>query len=332
MKKVLKALGALLGLLVVAIGASVAFILVTWHTDYSSHAKPALVASTEPEVIARGEYLVNAIAHCSTCHGPGEQMETHAFSVPNSMEGGNTWRIGPLGTLVAPNLTSDPATGIGALSDGELARAIRHGVDRRGDLALFMLLATGPLADEDLVAVMSYLRSLPPVSRATPRDELGLLGKWLVKKLAPKSPTAPAFVKESDTPSLERGRYLALGPAACVGCHSHFDLSTLTMQGDPLAGEPHADPDPTNPAMEIASPNLTPDPTTGHIATWTQEQFVKRLRGGRALRGSKMPWEAYARMTESDAASLWLYLRSLPSVERLVGPTVREKGWKPPQG
>lgn len=74
---------------------------------------------------------------------------------------------GPFGTYVAANLTSDEETGLGKVSDGDLARVIRHGVDRDGHLALGMSTSCGEMADEALTTVISYLRTLPPVTKET---------------------------------------------------------------------------------------------------------------------------------------------------------------------
>lgn len=75
-----------------------------------------------------------------------------------SLAGGHEWHMDPLATVRSPNITPD-ATGIAEYSDGELARVIRHGVKRDDTGALFMM-AVGPMSDDDLVAVMSYLRTV----------------------------------------------------------------------------------------------------------------------------------------------------------------------------
>ena len=51
-------------------------------------------------------------------------------------------------------------------------------------------------------------------------------------------------------------------------------------------------------------PNLTPHPNTGLITSWTQEQFMTRMKGGRVYKGSPMPWESYANMTDADIESI----------------------------
>lgn len=326
LKTVLKLLGALLALAVVGVAALLVTCSLTWPPRFPETPLPDIRASDDPAVVARGRYLVHAVAHCSACHAP---MDAYLASKPGDEVapiGGREWQMGPLGTIRASNLTPHPTTGIGAYSDAELARAIRHGVKRNGEPALFMYV-TGASSDEDLTAIVSYLRSLPPVDNAVAPHEIGLLGRVLFQGpmgffAAPHdySAFAPPFVREGDA-SLERGRYLAEGPASCAGCHSDFTYDgTLAFTGQRLAGNAATPiPDETDPSFEFYAPNLTPDPETGHITAWTKEQFVARMRGGRVYIGSPMPWESYANLTDADVESIWLYLRSLPPTVKRVG-------------
>lgn len=126
--------------------------------------------------------------------------------------------------------------------------------------------------------------------------------------------------------SVARGRYLAEGPASCVGCHTpHDPLDGFARSGAPYSGEAEAEEDPTDPRQEIIAPNLTPDPETGHLETWSEDAFVARFRAGRIVKGSKMPWEGFARLTEADVRSLYRYLRTVPAAKRATGPTVRPR-------
>lgn len=96
-----------------------------------------------------------------------------------------------------------------------------------------MSFAVGPMADEDLVAVVSYLRSIPAVKNPTLRDEWGFVAKALSSKFSPNTRKPPPFVRERE-PSRERGDYLVNGPALCAGCHTPFDI----MKGFEPAGPP----------------------------------------------------------------------------------------------
>src|SRR5262245_39175556 len=119
MKMVLKVVAGLLGLLVLAVGGLAAYIQLTWQKDYSAIEKPAVKASTDPQVIARGEYLAHSVAHCSICHAPKEVTEKRQSGEHPAMAGGYVWKMGPMGTLYSRNITPDAETGIGAWSDEE---------------------------------------------------------------------------------------------------------------------------------------------------------------------------------------------------------------------
>lgn len=217
-------------------------------------------------------------------------------------------KAGPFGTFYPANLTPDPETGLGKLSDAQVARVIRHGVAPDGMLDPLMTFAVGPIADEDLVAVISYLRSIKSVKNAVPKDEWGFLAKALAGKFNPNMAKAPAFVKEKEgEPSVERGEYIANGPALCAGCHSPYDVADgFKLKGEKFSGSFQADPDPFEDGMEIQEPNIT---KKGVLANFDEQQFVDRFKkGGRAFKGSKMPWENFAKMTEDDLKSIYRYL------------------------
>ena len=128
--------------------------------------------------------------------------------------------------------------------------------------------------------------------------------------------------------SIERGRYLALGPGACGACHTPTD-NLFRPNGPALSGGTIPQPDETAADHEFVPPNLTPDSATGQIAGWSEEQFVARFRQGRVYPGSRMPWENFQRITEDDTRSLYRFLRSIPPVRHVIGPTYRKVGAKP---
>src|SRR5690606_41627233 len=97
-----------------------------YHAPY-----PDITASTDSAVIARGKYLAFGPAHCGTCHVPMNKVMDveNGEEIPHS--GG--WELTiPPGTFRAPNLTPDMETGIGKLTDGEIARTMRHMVGNDG--------------------------------------------------------------------------------------------------------------------------------------------------------------------------------------------------------
>jgi mono/diheme cytochrome c family protein len=332
MKQLIKWLGIVVAALAVIAAGGVVWVLVTWDKDYSAMPKPAITASTDPAVVAHGEYLFHAVGHCVLCHrGPGGKSWKRGERVPPV--GGTAFEAGPFGRFVARNLTADRETGLGAQSDADIARAIRSGVDHDGRFIPFMQVSVGAFADEDLTAIVSYLRTLAPVSRQEEPEAWGFLGKYLAATTFRPSPKVPPpYVPASAEPSAARGRYLANGPAGCRFCHTaHDPLAGFKEVAPPFSGgDPDADE--TDPASEFVPPNLTPDPASSPIATWDEETFLTRFRAGVAFKGAHMPWENFAEMTDADIRSLYRYLHTLAPVHRSIGPSHRPRGWKPEKG
>lgn len=291
---------------------------------------PALAASRDPALIERGRYLVHGPAHCAQCHSTDDRE--HPEKVRTSpLSGGLAFAMGPLGTRYARNLTPDPATGIGRHSDAALARTLRTGVLPDGELSFFMLMAASNLSDEDIVAVLSYLRSLEPVQKAVPAGEWYTFGKALLTyafpPLRPRKGPPPAHVASTATPSIEAGKYLAEHVMLCVQCHSELDMGQMAVTGPKAAGSLPDRSHGSDSDMEFVAPNLTSHPT-GVTGKLTEDAFVARLRGGRLYASSIMPWESFSDTSEADLRSVYRYLRSLPKVDNDVGPTYRKAGWQ----
>ncbi|MCH7490140.1 MAG: c-type cytochrome [Gemmatimonadetes bacterium] len=255
---------------------------------------PDVVASDDSVVIARGQHLAESIGGCQACHGPG-------------MGGQLVEDMGPIGVFHGPNLT----TGTGGLgnsyTDGELARAVRHGIKRDGRTVLFMpSMEFNWWPDEDLVAIVSYIRSLPPVDNAEPQSTVGLLGKLLDQFDMLPMTIAPRIDHEGDRPNApdpeptaEYGQYLVM---SCFGCHGEG------LSGGKIPGAPATFPIPSN---------LTPHETG--LAGWTEADFVTLLNTGARPDGSEMdpfmPIAMTSAMNDIEKSALWAYLRTLEPVE-----------------
>ena len=278
---------------------------------------PNVHASSDSSVVARGRYLVMHVAVCGHCHSatngaPGPDGEVHLSGmarqpVPQStsirFNGGPPG--GPDGPpsgavfRLAPNITSDLKTGIGALSDGAIARALRYGVAHDGHEIGLMNFA---FADEDLTAVVSYLRTTKPVASEVQRVELKATGFVLPGNTVARS--RPLKLSPRGI-SVENGRYLVESVADCAGCHTSRDMRTGQL-GPPFGGGR------TFPGDEsvLAPPDIT---RSGRLASWTEDEFVARFRAGLLHEGSLMPWIAFQEMHEDDVRSIYRYLKSLPA-------------------
>ena len=329
-KRALMLGAAVIGVLILGVGGFVGFKVSTADFQFPDAPYPEIEATDDPEVIERGEYLVHHVAHCSACHqhrAPDFDFSEAGYdfdpSVP--MAGGYAIKAGPFGTFYAQNITPDEETGIGRYTDEQLARMIRHGVGADGQLLPLMRLAVGNMSDEDLVAVMSYLRAQEPKKAAQPQDEFGILAKLLADKFSPRGGPSPEHVAQSDEPSVERGKYLAHGPAMCHECHSPMDpMQGFALAGESFSGAMEPEPDPTKDGWVIIAPNITTDKETGRLGSWDEEQFVTRMKAGRTIKGSKMPWEAFQGMTDADLRSIYRYLKTVKPAKRDVGKTHRE--------
>lgn len=307
---------------VLLLGAAAVFYAIIRYDRQWEVAFPSTRASADPAVIARGEYLVNGPAHCSDCHTPTTARDELFRGEIVALTGGTeeaTW----LGTWVAPNLTPDTLTGIGTLTDGQIARTLRTGVDRQGRIALPFKDAFADMAEGDLVAILSYLRTLPAREGAPPKKDINIFGKLtLAYFIAPFGPAAPPPAEHVPEATVEYGGYLANVLGRCGSCHTPRDLRTGEYLGPRFSGGlPFSSR--LQPGTIYVSPNLTPDSTTGHIAGWSEDGFVARMKVGATIPDSPMPWGNYMRMTETDLAALYRYLMSLDPVLRENGPVVQ---------
>jgi mono/diheme cytochrome c family protein len=310
-----------LTLFIIILGGFFIFVQMNWDRKYNIP-YPNLQVSSDPDVIERGKYLVLGPAHCSNCHVSSVKEFIAADAGENiPLMGGVEFPFPPLGVMYAKNLTPDPTTGIGRYSDGQLFRMMRHAVKPDGTATLSVLMPFWDMADEDLVAVVSYLRSLAPVKNEVPGNDWTIMGKAVrviassfkpIEKPSP-SPSAPPMEA-----TIERGEYLSRYVANCVGCHTNRDLMTFEPIGPEYAGGMEFEPWPEfallqggDPEIWMRTPNITPHPNSALSKFKTVEEWKERFRKGRLINISQMHWGPFSRMTDQDLEALYLYLNSL---------------------
>lgn len=281
---------------------------------------PEIEASSDPKVIARGRYIAYGPAHCVNCHTPNSQTEIVKAGGQPPLTGGRRFG-GPFGAAYSANLTPDRETGIGRYTDRELARTLRHGVLPDGRAALPFMQAQN-LSDEDLVAVISFLRSQPAVRNEVPARDFNLVGKAIIAfAIEPIGPSQPVRRHTPAEGSEESGEYLATAVASCSACHTKRNLMTGAFESPLFSGGMVF---PLDKERVIVTPNLTPA-KAGRITTWSEEQFVGRFGAGVGIPGTHMPWRQFQTMTESDVRAIYRYLRTLEPVERDPGPTLQSR-------
>jgi hypothetical protein len=252
---------------------------------------PDITISKDAAVLARGEHLTHAVMPCATA-------ECHGTDFGGATKGPN---MGPLGHYSGPNITM--ANLGAAYSDGELFRLLRHGLKKDGRSVRFMPVQDSNwLPDADVVAMISYLRSVPPVDRPNGSTEIGTLGKVMDRRGAVVLDVARRIDHDhidsapAPMPTRDYGRFVS---RMCTGCHGEH------LSGGPLPGAPPSIPVPLN---------LTPD--ASGLAGWSYDDFAKLLDTGVRKNGKPldpfMPRAAFVRYDDTERHALWAYLQSLP--------------------
>jgi mono/diheme cytochrome c family protein len=330
MRKIFRILMWTVAAIIIVVVALLGYVQLSWKKSFEAP-YPGITASSDPVMIERGRYLAFGPSHCAICHMPMDKIKDVDNGLYLPLSGGWEESIPGLGTFRAPNLTPDPETGIGKLSDAQLARAIRYGVKDDGSLLAPFMEFQG-MSDEDLTAVISFLRSQEPVKHKVEPTELGFVGKALVAfgLLKPEGPkNTPPKVMERDS-TAAYGKYLANNVGNCRGCHIAMD-NTGKQIGADFAGGGIFPPNKFSDGYAFVSPNLTPHKTTGVLAEWDEAMFIDRFRGGRLLQGSPMPWGLFSRMDETDLKALYQYFHSLEPVDHKIEKTVYLPGEKLPE-
>lgn len=251
--------------------------------------------------VERGDYLVNTIMACGSCHTPfGPQGLDQSKALSGRLVEDNAQF-----KAISANIT--PAGEIGGWSDAELAKAIREGIRPDGSLI-------GPpmpfevykgISDDDLASIVAYLRTVPAVENDPGESEYHMP---LPPAYGPPVETV-ASVPEGVT--VEYGQYLSGPIGHCIVCHTKFDergqpqfQTLLGAGGNPFEG----------PWGTVVSANITPY----GLGNYTDEQIITMITKGEHPDGTKltgpMAFPLYAQMKHEDLEAIVAYLRSLPSI------------------
>ncbi len=289
MKRVFKYLGYGLGvivlLLVLAVCGVYALSARKLGRTYAVAVRPVAVPADAASVL-RGRHIAETRG-CVDCHG-------------QDFGGAKVVDDPAVGVLWGSNLTGGRGGRIAAFTDEDWVRAIRHGVAKDGKpLVLMPSLEYAHFSDDDLGALIAYLKTVPKVDRDRVPIKVGPVARALMLagqiKIAAEHIDHAGLRPPTVIPgvTVDYGRYLAVG---CTGCH-----------GEQLAGGriPGAPPD------WPASRNLTP---SGDLARWSEADFLKVLETGVRPDGQQlnpvMPI-AFGKMTDTEKKALWLYLQTL---------------------
>lgn len=281
----------LLGLAVVAVGL--------WVTRPQSVPAERL-ASLSPDAV-HGESVFWA-SGCASCHKA--EGSTDSLSLP----GGLHFKT-PFGTFVAPNISSDADTGIGAWTDVEFASAVLNGTSPDGShyYPAFPYSSYTRMSDQDVVDLWAFMQTLPALARENEPHDLGFpfnirltLGGWKLLFVNDD------FVASADTPELERGRYLVEALGHCAECHTPRNTLGGLDENRWMDGAPIPD-----------GKGKTPGITPAHL-DWSATDIAYYLETGFTPDFDSAGGEMAAvvlntgRLSAEDRAAIAAYVKALP--------------------
>jgi mono/diheme cytochrome c family protein len=250
--------------------------------------------------IERGHYLT-VVGDCAACHTlPGSD---HAYAGGRPIET-------PFGKLIAPNITPDPTTGIGAWTDDEFVNALTKGTGRHG-MRLYPAMPYTyytKLTRDDALAIRAYLNTIPAVHNPVRADQLPFPFnmRWTLAVWDDLFFTPGTFHPDPNkSAEWNRGAYLAEGPGHCGMCHTpkNFlgaDETSQRLQGYTLQG--------------WFAPNITDDARRG-LGGWSVDDIVAYLKTGHnktsAATGlmSETLNLSTSKMSDDDLKAIAVYLK-----------------------
>jgi mono/diheme cytochrome c family protein len=267
---------------------------------------PTTAAADNFSQVERGRYLAT-VADSTACHTlPGSD---HAVAGGRAIET-------PIGQLVAPNITPDAETGIGAWTDDQFDQALRRG--RRPDGS--RLYPAMPfnyytmMTRDDVLAIRVYLATVPSTRNAVQSNTL----PFPFRVRAVMRAWDAIYFREGeyrDDPThpsdWNRGAYLVQGPGHCGACHTPKSLLGGDKRAEYLQGAK---------LQGWFAPDITGSSGTG-LGTWSLEDVTAYLKTGHnrisAATGPMAEEVALssAHMTDADLRAIATYLKSVPGVD-----------------
>jgi mono/diheme cytochrome c family protein len=292
-------------ILLVLVWGAVAYTVLN-RTDDSAGTAPRIAgAPPSADVLARGEYLTKA-ADCVACHTVAESHKPFA--------GGVAFKL-PIGTIYSSNITPDKISGIGGWSDDEFVRAVREGVRNDGAhlYPAFPYTSYTKLSRSDVLAIKTYLLSLPAIKQANRANDMGFPfnQRWAMGFWNAAFFKSQRFVADpAKPPDWNSGAYLATALGHCAECHTPRNLGFGLEHGKEFAGQE---------LQGWRAYNITPDPKYG-IGSWTAGETAQYLKTGHAAghaSASGPMGEAVAHSLQYldpvDVMALVGYLRAVPA-------------------
>ena len=249
--------------------------------------------------IERGRYLA-VLGDCAGCHtAPGGAPFAGGVALQT-----------PFGTLVAPNITPDPDTGIGNMTNDEFLAILHEGRGHNGK-RLYPAMpypAYTKMTDDDVLAMRAYFATVAPVNNRVVSNQLPFplnirfaMVFWNALNFTPGR-YQPDPQKSA---AWNRGAYIVEGPAHCGTCHTPKtllggDKNAAALTGATLQG--------------WFAPDITSDPRKG-IGGWSRDDLVQYLKTGTnkwTLASGPMAEavsHSTSRMNDEDILAIATYLK-----------------------
>jgi mono/diheme cytochrome c family protein len=275
--------------------------------------------------IERGRYLVDHVAVCQDCHTP--RNEDGSPIAEQYLAGAECFAELPSGSCLNTRNLTNHETGLLNRSDDEIKRMIRDGIRPAvtGDQPLSPVMPYyifHNMTEDDLNAVVAYLRTVPGVDhaieRSGPEFEVPAAANPLDVSRIPMPMEGYA-----DTEAALRGRYLAGQAGVCLECHTRHimgDPNVLDLAGIFAGGEQF----PIGLPVTPVSSNLTSDAETG-LGQWTVDDIVEVLHNGTDTDGEGIcppmpvgPMGPFAGLKAEDALDIAHYIKSLPPISNSI--------------
>ena len=313
MRKALRYLLIIIGILIILVGGFAAFIALKGIPKYTAENINLKVVLT-PEKIEKGRQLSAML--CNDCH-----MNSNTVK----LTGRKMEEIPQFGEVYSRNITQDAKHGIGKLTDGQLYYLLRTGVRPDGKF-LPIMAKLQKMSDEDLQSIIAFLRSNHPWVQADATANMdskySFLSKFLTNmKIIKPMPFYTSVPEPDTTNAVKWGEYVSLNKVECYTCHSK-DFSTVDFinpeksKGFFGGGNEFKMPD----GSKIRSRNLTMDDETG-IGRWTEDEFVKAVKTGMVPYGQpafRQPMKPYVYLSDGEAKAIYAYLKTIPKIHNQV--------------
>lgn len=245
--------------------------------------------TSDPQALERGKYLFQSRG-CVDCHGANGAGR-------DFVNDGKGLRI------AGPNITPGGVTA--SYQPVDWVRILRHGVKPNGTPALVMPSEDyNRFTNDDLAALVGYLRSMPPQQGGAavldlPLPMRALYGFGVIPDAAERiDHTLPPAQPVEAGVNVQHGAYVA---NMCIGCHG------ATLSGGKIPGGPPDWP---------AAANITPGAGSAMPHYKDAEAFAAMMRNGKRPDGTPiqvMPFESLSKINDVDLQALYAFLKTVPA-------------------